>query len=140
MLTIVESLFESHDPYIRYRCAVDVCGLDPDSPSAAHFGRSTAAGLRNEIGTSEKIRRILSVRDEAGRFPSVYGKYTGAHWTLADLADNGYPIAGGSMVDWGVVSREKVMNEFVSVEALSVLKASGRLHKEARDAMRLKTR
>ena len=34
---------------------------------------------------------------------------------------------GGSMTDWGLVSRKKIMNPFVTLDALYVLRAAGRL-------------
>jgi hypothetical protein len=37
------------------------------------------------------VKALLCIRNADGRMPSVYGKYTGAHWVLADLADTGYP-------------------------------------------------
>ena len=37
------------------------------------------------------------------------------------------PANGGSMVDWGLVSRRKMMNPFVTLDALTVLRAAGRL-------------
>lgn len=36
------------------------------------------------------------------------------------------PASGGSLVDWGVVSRKRVMNSFVTLDALCVLRAAGR--------------
>lgn len=61
------------------------------------------------------------------------------------LADGGFPAegkfdkpverpeTGGSLVTWGSVSKRK-MNEFVSVDALAVLQAAGRIHLSAEQA------
>ena len=37
------------------------------------------------------------------------------------------PTNEGSMADWGLVSRKKVMNHFVTLDALYVLREAGRL-------------
>ena len=37
------------------------------------------------------------------------------------------PAHRGTLVDWGPVSRKKVMNPFVTLDALYVLRAAGRL-------------
>ena len=45
----------------------------------------------------------------------------GKHYRVVDG-----PAPGGSLVDWGPVSRKQVMNSFVTLEALYVLRAAGR--------------
>ncbi len=45
----------------------------------------------------------------------------GKHYRVVDK-----PTTGGSMVDWGLVSRKKMMNPFVTLDALIVLRAAGR--------------
>ncbi|SNY68348.1 hypothetical protein [Paractinoplanes atraurantiacus] len=42
---------------------------------------------RDEIRSSERVRRILAAAEK----PGVYAKWQGAHWALAALADLGYP-------------------------------------------------
>jgi len=46
----------------------------------------------------------------------------GKHYRVVDG-----PAPGGALVDWGPVSRKKVMNPFVTLDALYVLRAAGRL-------------
>jgi hypothetical protein len=86
---LVERLMASEDPCVRYRTLVDVCGESPDAPQARE--------LRQAIRSSARVQALLSPRGEDGRMPSVYGKYTGAHWVLADLADIGYPTSDASL-------------------------------------------
>ena len=45
----------------------------------------------------------------------------GKHYRVVDE-----PAPGGSLVGWGPVSRKQVMNPFVTVDALYVLRAAGR--------------
>ena len=49
----------------------------------------------------------------------------GRHYHVIDE-----PANGGSLADWGPVSRKKVMNPFVTLDALYVLQAVGRLRIE----------
>ena len=46
----------------------------------------------------------------------------GKHYRVANE-----PASGSSLVDWGLISHKKVMNSFVTLEALYVLQAAGRL-------------
>ena len=82
--SVLKNLQSSDDPCVRYRALVDVCGVSRVSPQAQ---REQAA-----IRSSNRVKALLSYRDQNGRIRGhVYAKYTGAHWTLADLADMGYP-------------------------------------------------
>jgi len=81
---IVDTLLSWDDPCIRYRTLVDVLGEPPDSRRAKK--------ARGEIPSSGRVARLPSRRDKSGRIPGgAYAKFTGAHWTLADLAEIGYP-------------------------------------------------
>ncbi len=112
MADIVERLLASDDPCIRYRALVDLCGVSPASPQACR--------LREAIRSSQRVTRPLSLRGEDGRIEgSVYAKFTGAH-----VVDG--PVNGGALVDWGPVSRRQVMNPFVTLDALYVLRAARR--------------
>jgi len=80
MTKALESLLRSDDPCVRYRALVDVCGVARTSPQARR--EQTAISL------SRRVKALLSHTDSSGRIAGhVYAKYTGAHWTLADLAD-----------------------------------------------------
>jgi hypothetical protein len=89
MDTVLEALLNDPDPCIRYRALVGVCSTSPDSPQAVQW--------RNEIRSSARARGLLSTRGADGRMPSVYSKFTGAHWALADLANMGYPAGDQSL-------------------------------------------
>ena len=82
-MDIADQLISSTAPCVRYRTLVDVYGVSPTSARAQQE--------RQDIQTSERAARLLSPLGPEGKMHSVYGKYTGAHWVLADLADIGYP-------------------------------------------------
>ena len=90
MTEVLKSLLSSDDPSVRYRALVDVCGVSPESPQARE--------AQEAIRSSSRVTSLLSNRDQSGRIRGhVYAKYTGAHWTLADLADIGYPSGDMSL-------------------------------------------
>ena len=90
MTSLVQRLLPHDDPCVRFRTLVDVCGMSEDSERAARE--------REQIPASDRARALLSTCGRDGRMPSVYGKYTGAHWTLACLADIGYPAGDERLV------------------------------------------
>jgi len=80
----IDALLRSDEPSIRWKVLVDINGENPNS-------RKVKA-LREQIRTSPRVTALLAHRNrhftpEA----NVYAKYRGAHWTLAALADLGYP-------------------------------------------------
>src|SRR6266581_3377842 len=79
---IVDMLLASAEPSIRWKVRTQVLDEAPDSAAIVQ--------LRNEIRSSERVRRLLAPCFPAGR-PGVYAKWQGAHWVLAALADLGYP-------------------------------------------------
>jgi len=91
MIPDLENLLRSDDPCVRYRALVDVCGVSPVSPQAQRE--------REAIRSSPRVKALLSHRDASGRIPgNAYSKFTGAHWTLADLADIGYPPGDAALL------------------------------------------
>jgi hypothetical protein len=58
---------------------------------------------------------------EAKRLPGGGWRAEGKHYRVVDE-----PANGGSWVAWGLVSRKKIMNPFVTLDALTVLRAAGR--------------
>jgi hypothetical protein len=84
MVNVEDKLAASEEPSIRYRNLVDVLGVSPASAGARQ--------ARAAIPSSERVRKMLCHRGADGRIPgSPYAKFTGAHWTLALLAELGYP-------------------------------------------------
>jgi hypothetical protein len=79
---IVDTLLASAEPSIRWKVRTQVLGEPAD--------RADIVELRTEIRSSERVRRLLAPCLSAAR-PGVYAKWQGAHWTLAALADLGYP-------------------------------------------------
>ena len=81
---ITRRLLQSDEPVVRYKVRLNVLGEDPASEEMR--------GLREEIRRSPRVQTLLSEQDEEGNLPhQVYRKWVGAHWVLADLADNHYP-------------------------------------------------
>jgi hypothetical protein len=79
---IVDMLLASAEPSIRWKVRTQVLGEAPDCAGIVK--------LRAEIQRSERVRHLLAPCVSADR-PGVYAKWQGAHWTLAALADLGYP-------------------------------------------------
>ena len=90
---IIDELLDSEVPSIRYKIRVNVFGEDPAS--------RPIRDLQSDVKTSSLVAALLQGRDETGRITSpegVYSKWQGAHWTLASLADLGYPPGDGGLV------------------------------------------
>jgi hypothetical protein len=58
---------------------------------------------------------------ESKRLPGGGWRAEGKHYRVVDE-----PANGGSMVGWGLVTRKREMQEFVTLDALTVLRAAGR--------------
>jgi hypothetical protein len=81
----------------------------------------------------------LKVMAEAGYLPDPRCEEALDILESKRLADGGWraegkhyrvvsePANGGSLADWGLVTRRQVMNPFVTLDALSVLRSAGRL-------------
>lgn len=69
-----------------------------------------------------RCREALDVL-ETRRLPDGGWRAEGRHYAVVDE-----PAPGGSRVEWGPVSRKKMMNPFVTLDALYVLVAAGRLN------------
>ena len=59
---------------------------------------------------------------ESKRLPDGGWRAEGKHYRSVQT-----PANGGSMADWGPVTRKQIMNPFVTLDALQVLRAAGRL-------------
>jgi hypothetical protein len=75
------------------------------------------AGLIGDSRCEEALDWLESKRLADGGW-----RAEGKHYRVVDE-----PANGGSMADWGPVSRKKIMNPFVTLDALYVLRAAGRL-------------
>lgn len=79
MSAILQSLTTSTDPIIRFKA---LC-LE---------GNREAEKVRAEIPSSRRVLALLSERGADGKIPFYpYGKWYGAHWVLAQLAELDYP-------------------------------------------------
>ncbi|HEU4425957.1 MAG TPA: hypothetical protein VFR67_25745 [Pilimelia sp.] len=90
---VVDALLNSAEPSVRWKVRTRVLGESPRSP------RNRA--LREEIRNSPRVGLLLAGRGPDGRLEprhSVYGKWFGAHWVLAALADLGYPPGDPALV------------------------------------------
>jgi hypothetical protein len=74
------------------------------------------AGLVRDPRCSEALEWVESRQLADGGW-----RAEGKHYRVVDT-----PANGGSLVDWGPVSRKQVMNPFVTLDALQVLRAAGR--------------
>jgi hypothetical protein len=89
---ILDTLLDSEEPAIRWRTRVLVIGEDADSKKLR--------SLSDEVRKSARVKTLLAHRDSKGRVisgRSVYAKWQGAHWILANLADLGYPSDDASL-------------------------------------------
>jgi len=79
------------------------------------------AGFINDERCNDALDLLESKRLSDGGFPAEKKYYT-----RIDKSKSGWRKSGSSLVDWGYPSSKKC-NEFVTADALYVLKASGRL-------------
>ncbi len=90
----MEELLASTDPSVAFRAHRLLAGAPDDAP--AQMTR------RQQVATSENVRRMLSQRRPDGTIrkgneSGAYRKYQGPHWTLAGLAELGYPAGDRSL-------------------------------------------
>ena len=100
--SVIDSLLHSDEPSVRWKTLVRVAGEDPDSRKVNE--------LRQEIRNSARVKTLLS--DRSMRFvreAHVYAKWRGAHWTLAALADLGYPAGDERLIP----IRERVLDHWL---------------------------
>lgn len=99
---LIERLLHSDEPSIRWKVMVGVLGEDPDSRQIKE--------LRQEIRNSPRVKALLAGREKRFvREAHVYSKYRGSHWTLAALADIGYPAGDESLLPM----RDQVLNHWL---------------------------
>ena len=82
--SILDQLTSSEHATIRYKTRLNILDEDPTSHEMLR--------LQSQIKSSPITRNLLSRRDQDGTMRShPYEKWSGAHWTLTDLADIYYP-------------------------------------------------
>jgi hypothetical protein len=87
---VIERLLHSAEPSVRWKIRVHLLGERVSSAAIQQ--------LQQEVKNAPRVQTLLSERDEDGRIPHhPYAKWVGAHWVLADLADNGYPAEDTSL-------------------------------------------
>ena len=87
----VETLLQYDEPALRYKLRLNVLGEDAES--------AEMRALQEEIRQSTRARTLLSEVDAEGNLPyHPYRKWVGAHWVLADLADNYYPPGDEALI------------------------------------------
>ncbi len=78
---IFQTLLRSEDPSVKYRALKLFGGVETEQLEQ----------LQEEMRASPRVRKMLAPLLQEENTPGVYAKFTGAHWVLADLADNGIP-------------------------------------------------
>ena len=89
---VIDRLLRSAEPSVRWKTLVKVLGEDSTSAKAVALG--------DEVRDSQRVRTLLKGRDSSGqllRGRGIYAKWQGAHWTMASLADIGYPAGDASL-------------------------------------------
>jgi hypothetical protein len=87
---VIDKLRHSSEPSIRWKMMVRVAGEDPDSRQIKD--------LREEIRKSPRAKALIAGRDARPlKEKYVYANWRGAHWTLAMLAEIGYPAGDESL-------------------------------------------
>lgn len=101
-----------HDSFLKLRY-----------PHYWHYDILIALKVMAEAGRLDDPRcdEALDVLEEK-RLPEGGWRGEGKHWRLVDE-----PANGGSMADWGPVSRGRAMDPWVTLDALYVLHSAGRL-------------
>ena len=101
--SVIDSLLRSDEPSVRWKAMVRVAGEDPESRKIRD--------LQQEIRNSPRVKTLLAGRDRRSvREPHAYAKWHGAHWTLAALADLGYPAGDERLLP----IREHVLDHWLS--------------------------
>src|ERR1700683_1400968 len=88
--TLIDKLLKSDEPSVRWKVMTRVVGEDPEARKVRE--------LREKIRTSPRARALIAERDRKFvREAHVYASWRGAHWTLAMLAEIGYPAGDESL-------------------------------------------
>src|SRR5271170_6598303 len=99
----IDALLHSDEPSIRWKTMVGVLGEDPHSHKSKE--------LQEEIRKSPRAKALIAGRDQrAMREKYVYASWRGAHWSLAMLAEIGYPAGDKSLLPM----REQILDTWLS--------------------------
>src|SRR5271163_3351344 len=87
----IDALLHSDEPSIRWKALVGVLGEDPRSRKSKE--------LQEEIRKSSRAKALIAGRDQrAVQEKYVYASWRGAHWSLAMLAEIGYPAGDTALL------------------------------------------
>ena len=88
---IIDALLHIDEPSVRWKVLTRVLGED--------LSASKIRDLREEIRNSARAKALIAGRDKQFvREEHVYASWRGAHWTLAMLAEIGYPAGDESLL------------------------------------------
>src|SRR6202050_1377731 len=100
--TLIDKLLKSEEASVRWKVMTRVLGEDPESRKVRD--------LQEEIRTSPRARALIAGRDKRFvREAHVYATWRGAHWTLAMLAEIGYPAGDESLLSM----RDQVLDRWL---------------------------
>jgi hypothetical protein len=100
---LIDALLHSDEPSVRWKVLTRMLGEDPAAPKIRD--------LQGEIRNSPRARALIAGRDEHFvREAHVYATWRGAHWTLAMLAEIGYPAGDDSLLP----TRDQVLDCWLS--------------------------
>lgn len=100
---LIDLLARSDEPSIRWKILTRVLDEPADSPKAKQ--------LREQIRTSRRAVALIAGRDRKPlKEKYVYANWRGAHWTLAMLAEIGYPAGDQSLMSM----RNQVLDHWLS--------------------------
>ena len=103
----LQALLQSPEPEIRYKAA-RLLGEDA----------AEVAAIRQQITASRLTEGLLAPRLPDGTIPGhPYKKWDGAHWVLAQLADQGYPPGDETLI----LLRKQVLTWLLSEEHLATV-------------------
>ena len=89
--SVIDALLRSDEQSIRWKTLVGVAGEDPHSRKIKD--------VQEEIRKSPRAKTLIAGRDQrVVREKYVYANWRGAHWTLAMLAEIGYPAGDESLL------------------------------------------
>jgi hypothetical protein len=92
-------------------------------------GLSVDGNVREQIKSSERVKRLLSERNADGEIPfHPYAKWYGAHWVLVCLAELGYSLGNQTLIPL----REQVYRWLFSKEHERTIRSvAGRIRRHA---------